>query len=370
MSQTLAIFLDAYRELNARKMFWITMVISGVVVLAFAFIGINEQGLRIIVWDIPFPLNTTQMSPAVFYKSLFVSLGIGVWLSWAATILALISTASVIPDLISSGSVDLMLSKPISRLRLFLTKYTTGLMFVTLQVSVFSVASFLVLGFKGNTWEPALFLAVPLVVIFYSYLFSICALFGLITRSTIASLLLTLLAWLLIFALHTADVTMLSFQLMLKQRAETVEKWIDSDQARLEQMQLADDPNESEVRAAQRHLDDRTRELESTRSTLATLDTVHSIVLAVKTCLPKTSETIDLLERWLIDMAELPSADDSKSQQSSEFPASFEPNDERLQQAAVEAFRERSVFWILGTSLLFEAAVLALASWLFCRRDF
>ena len=92
MTQTLAIFLDAYRELNARKLFWITLILSGVVVLAFAMIGINEKGLRLIVWDVTFPLNTTIMSREVFYKTLFVNLGIAFWLAWLATILALVST--------------------------------------------------------------------------------------------------------------------------------------------------------------------------------------------------------------------------------------------------------------------------------------
>ena len=31
MTQTMAIFLDAYRELNSRKLFWITLILSGVV---------------------------------------------------------------------------------------------------------------------------------------------------------------------------------------------------------------------------------------------------------------------------------------------------------------------------------------------------
>jgi len=29
IGQTLAIFLDAYRELNSRKLFWMTMLLSG-----------------------------------------------------------------------------------------------------------------------------------------------------------------------------------------------------------------------------------------------------------------------------------------------------------------------------------------------------
>ena len=32
--------------------------------------------------------------------------------------------------------------------------------------------------------------------------------------------------------------------------------------------------------------------------------------------------------------------------------------------------RSRSLGWVVGTSLGFEAAVLALSAWIFCRRDF
>jgi hypothetical protein len=32
--------------------------------------------------------------------------------------------------------------------------------------------------------------------------------------------------------------------------------------------------------------------------------------------------------------------------------------------------RSRSVAWIVGTSLLFEAFILSIACWIFCRRDY
>ena len=50
MTQTAAIFHDAYRSLNAKKMFWIVLVLSGLVVAAFACVGINKQGFNIGFW--------------------------------------------------------------------------------------------------------------------------------------------------------------------------------------------------------------------------------------------------------------------------------------------------------------------------------
>src|SRR6185437_5144958 len=96
---------------------------------------------------------------------------------------------------IGGGSIDLYLAKPIGRARLFLTKYLAGLLFVTLQVVVISVGSFFVLGLRGHDWEPGLFWAIPIVVCFFSYLFAVCVLLGVKTRSTIAALLLTILCW-------------------------------------------------------------------------------------------------------------------------------------------------------------------------------
>ena len=114
-------------------------------------------------------------------------------MSWLASILALISTASIVPDMVTGGSIDILLSKPIGRTRLFLTRYFTGLLFVTVQVAVFTIASIVVVGIRGGSWEPWFLLAIPLVVIFFSYLFCICALVGLLTRSTIVALLVTML---------------------------------------------------------------------------------------------------------------------------------------------------------------------------------
>ncbi len=78
------------------------------------------------------------------------------------------------------------------------------------------------------------------------------------------------------------------------------------------------------------------------------------------TVLPKTTETISLLERWLVSLANL-----------QRQPAdSREQNMIAAQQEFKEKLEQRSPLWIIGTSLAFEFVVLAWALWIFCRRDF
>jgi ABC-type transport system involved in multi-copper enzyme maturation permease subunit len=214
LRQTKALFLDAYRELNARKLFWVTLGLSLLVVAVCACIGVKGSSVTFLGWTVNDNLSGPMSQPAKFYKAMFVTFGIGFWLTWAAMILALISSASVFPDFLSGGAIELVLSKPIGRLRLFLTKYATGLMFTAIQVGVFTLGCFLLLGVRGGSWEPRMFLAIPIVVGMYSFLFCMCVLLGVLTRSTIASLLLTLLLWFLVFLVNVADASVASFAIM------------------------------------------------------------------------------------------------------------------------------------------------------------
>ena len=373
MTQTLAIFLDAYRSLNAKKMFWVVLLLSGLVVVSFAFLGINKQGIKLVFWQIDSELiNTDTWPPQVWYKMLFVSIGIGVWLSWIATILALVSTAGIFPDLITSGSIAMVVSKPIGRLRLFVTQYVAGLLFVTLQVAIFTLVSFLVIGLRGGVWEPGLFMAVPLVVCFFSYLFSVCVLLGLLTRSTMASLLLTLLFWFMVYGLGMTENTLMMVRTMGEQgvsweemqagpgagrrpsgsRAHRASDPGGATGTKLELPSVGHADTPPNGRATQQETAD---EKGSSRS----IETAHNITYAVKTVLPKTSETIGLLERTLMSMAELP-----------EQPGQAYGPQARVGREMVQTIRSRSVAWVVGTSLGFELVVLSWAALIFCRRDF
>ncbi|MDX2130636.1 MAG: ABC transporter permease [Planctomycetota bacterium] len=389
-TQTIAIFHDAYRELNAKRLFWIVMIISVVIVAAFALVGLTDKGLKVIVWEIPIPFfNRSTMEPAMFYKMIFVNLGIGFWLSWGATILAIISTASIIPEFVSSGSIELTLSRPVSRLRLFLTKYLTGLLFVALQVTVFTLAAFVVIGFKGDAWMPKLFWAIPIVVLFFSYLFSICALVGLLTRSTIAALLITLLMWLFFFGLNATDGIFVSLRETTRLRenvlAKRVERLERNASLRIWEKRRAEAgepaPPEgtpppvytpAEIDAENPLIQNQRTKLAAERASLAKWTRWASIFYWVKTPLPKTSETLALLERTLISEEELERLRTPNDDQ----PVAFGEQDDvqvsarEAQLGSEKALRARSTAWIIGTSLGFEAFILGIACVIFCRRDF
>lgn len=405
MTQTLALLLDAYRELNSKKLFWFTLAISCLIALAFAAIGIDENGLSLLWWeigDIGGFVNSDIIPKDQFYKMMFANFGVGFWLGWIATILALVSTSGMIPDFIAGGAVELTLSKPVGRVRLFLTKWAVGLLFVALQVAVFTLACFLIIGIRGGSWTPRVFLAIPIVVLFFSYLYSVQALLGLLTRSTIASLLLTLLFWCFLFVLNTADVIVLNGRETNTVRRETLvarmERFEASTGKRLRESSLKEakdaaiaaakaegreldqaaidaitvpEPTKEQIAAASIPLREAKEDVADLDKTKPRWDVACRIVVLSKTLFPKTTETTGLLDRYLVKELDIPSADEPEDENVTTIRRQLSAADQKkVQKRLEEIYRTRNVAWILGTSLAFEFLILGAASFIFARRDF
>jgi ABC-type transport system involved in multi-copper enzyme maturation permease subunit len=406
LTQTTAMLVDGYRELNARKLFWITLALSMVMAGAIACIGINDKGISILWWTISADVfNAQSISPATFYKAVFIRLGLYVWLTWIATVLALVSTASIIPEFVAGGSIELSLSKPVGRLRLFLTKYLTGLLFVTAQVSLFSLACFLVIGFRGKSWEPVIFLSIPMVVLFFSYLYSVCALLGLITRSTIAALLITLLFWFVLFVLHAGEQSVRTIQMSTEIRLAKAEQAVaalpdqiergktkiagfetvkadETDEAKASRLsELATE--QARVAGLELRLQSQQTSTNDLKSSYETLAAWHRGLFAVKSLLPKTAETMTVLERNLTPIDEFSKLIDAQEERNQERierrrgnkaegenQPSGRASEVEAAQKLNEENRDRSLWWVLGTSIIFEVIVLGIACGIFARRDF
>lgn len=384
--QTAAIFLDAYRELNAKKLFWITLIISCVVVVAFSLVGINSKGITLLWYEFPSIANTTLIPRPTFYKLLFSWLGIGFWQNWFGTILALVSTAGIIPDFIAGGSVDLYLSKPISRLRLFLTKYLTGLVFVALQVTFFSAACFVLIGIRAGSWDFRIFLAVPVSLLVFSYLFSVCALLGLLTRSTVAAMLLTILFWLLIFGIDTASTRLLKSTLAGKIENQAYQNQFSYSDKQLAMIQdrITDksQPPPQQLIDAQDHrrkLEEKKRLSDPSRESVAS---AYSMLAWAQAILPKTGQTDDLLVRWLsIDTRTLEetAVEHRERHRAARDPLYLLRFQDRTEVAFDDAEvlgdlediqESKSATKIIGSSLLFELVILTFTCWIFARRDY
>jgi ABC-type transport system involved in multi-copper enzyme maturation permease subunit len=392
ITQTWALVVDSYRELNAKKLFWITLILSLLVVAAFAFVNINERGITIFGADFEnYAWSTNVIPAATFYKIVFTTIAIPWWLGVIATVLALISVCAVFPDFITGGSIDLYLSKPIARLRLFVTKYLVSLMFVALQVLVFAGGSFLLIGLKSGAWEYRIFLAVPLVTLFFSYLYCVCVLVGIVTRSALASLLVTMLFWLFLFSLNTTDAALLLFKSAADLKVEDQKKLIARNQEIVDANNKLSPNNPTANAGWQLQLQAAKDDLPKHEDTAGKLNWWYDLFRSIKAPLPKTAETVDLMNRWLVEPEPMMRIQEESERQREQRRADrrarasnegrppppprqrddhLDPEGADVMKRFQEESQARTAAKLIGSSLGFEVVVLGLAAFIFCRRDF
>jgi hypothetical protein len=135
--------------------------------------------------------------------------------------------------------------------------------------------------------------------------------------------------------------------------------------------------------------DERARLLKQRETTITpqAVETAQRVLFGIKSVVPKTRDTIVLLDRVLFRDQDLQAmskqGDEATPETAPEAapetaPATFSaarrgragPDFSTQQNMQLQNDRRHSVWWIIGTSLLFEAVCLALAAWHFCTRDF
>jgi hypothetical protein len=370
-----AMLLDAYRELNSKKLFWITLIISGLVVLSYGSIGFNEQGMSMLFGlkqvDSEFINSETPWARAL-YMGIFSDFVVTVWMTWVAVILALISTCTIFPDFMAGGSIDVVLSKPISRVTLFGMKYVTSLLFVVLQVGLFCVGIFFCVGLRLGEWNWMIFAAIPLVTVFFSYLYCVCVLAGVLTRSAITALLLTLLFWFSMWSIQTSEGVLNQFRVRFQIQAEKEQAEINRLQMSLDSLAGKDD--EASLRARV-DLDGRLTVTQGDKDRLldaeGKLTRWHAPIRTMMTVLPKNAQTVALLSRWLKDPDGLSIAGMMRGEMSGRGSGALGNQTEvEMSRRLEQELESISPWYIIGTSLGFELVVLAGACLIFVRRDF
>jgi len=193
MRNILIISWYTLREAMARKVFMFFAGISVLVLLgsilvfslvdAQSFISTMTQGqAEIVVSEIIAGLELLIISP----------------LAGLCLLLAIFSSASFVPVMLEKGTIDLLLSKPISRLQLLIGKYLGGLLVVFINILFLIVGVWLIISLKFSYWDFS-FLLVSLTVTFaFAVLYSIIVLFGVITKSSILGMMVAYLIFLIL----------------------------------------------------------------------------------------------------------------------------------------------------------------------------
>jgi hypothetical protein len=124
---------------------------------------------------------------------------IGTYGAGITMLVATIVTAFFIPNMLTKGTIDLLLAKPVHRSVLLIYKFIGGLTFMFVNTVIVVVGIWLVLGLRSGIWAPGFLLSIFILTFEFAIFYAVSALFGVLTRSPIVSILMACIAWVLIF---------------------------------------------------------------------------------------------------------------------------------------------------------------------------
>lgn len=142
------------------------------------------------------PAEGAPLGLEVFILQKLLSNGIG------GTILLLVSvvvTAAFVPTMIRKGTLELLLVRPLPRWQLIVFTYAAALLFVAGLLGLLILATWLVTGLLTGLWSPGILLALPTLLLFFALLLGVSVFTGVVTRSAVAAMLVTITTWGVLF---------------------------------------------------------------------------------------------------------------------------------------------------------------------------
>jgi ABC-2 type transport system permease protein len=107
------------------------------------------------------------------------------------TFLAIFATAHLVPRMQEKGTIDLYLSRPVSRMELILSRYVAGLILAGSNVLYLIGSIWLIVAWKTHVFHPRFFLAGGVILFLIATLLAFAFLIGVITSSTAVSIMST-----------------------------------------------------------------------------------------------------------------------------------------------------------------------------------
>ncbi len=149
----------------------------------------------------PLPASRHQIEKYIepILLGAIIKFGLGI----LAVFVAIVVTSPMIPETFRSGSLHLLLSKPISRVWLYLAKVLGGCIFVLVNITFVLIGLYLIAGLRFDIWNVGLLACIPILLFVFIIFYSVSALAGLIWGNAIVSVVVCMLFWLFCFSLGT-----------------------------------------------------------------------------------------------------------------------------------------------------------------------
>ena len=194
-----ALVLDAFYQVLDNWVFRILTGLTLIPILLTFLVGFREEGIEILFgwksWSYSDIFGSGGLGAVHDPRGIAIETVLQLFFDWVAgwfgILLAITATAFFVPRLLEKGAADLYFHRPVSRSALFLSRYLAGLLFTAITAAVLVLGVFLGLVVSSGHVDPGVLLAAPTLVYVFAIIFPFTMLVGVVTRSTVASILLS-----------------------------------------------------------------------------------------------------------------------------------------------------------------------------------
>lgn len=184
---------DVMREAAARWTLIAYFFLSTIFIIIFAS-AINLDivdgalaGAKLFGREVDMDNNTISIEKLV----LGFETGFSVFLYFLCTFLAIFATAHLVPRMQEKGTIDLYLSRPVSRVKLLLSRYVAGLILAGSNVVYLMGTIWIIVAWKTGVANPRFLLGGSIIFLVIAVLLAFAFLIGVFTSSTAVSIMTT-----------------------------------------------------------------------------------------------------------------------------------------------------------------------------------
>ena len=183
---------DVMREAAARWTLIAYFCLSSIFVLIFAS-AINLDIVDGSLASAKLFGKNVEMNQTISIEKLVLGFesGFSAVLYFLCTFLAVFATAHLVPRMQEKGTIDLYLSRPVSRLKLILSRYVAGLILAGSNVLYLVGSIWLIVMWKTHVVHPRFFFAGGVILFVIATLMAFAFLVGVVTSSTGVSIMST-----------------------------------------------------------------------------------------------------------------------------------------------------------------------------------
>jgi ABC-type transport system involved in multi-copper enzyme maturation permease subunit len=189
MNATLALIQDTFREAFARRIFWGFFGCSTALLLFLIFIMRVDvvQGALATVSIFGNSLPSTGIANLVEQTQSVIAMV----LYFAGMALAVFASAGLISAMFEPGRIELLLSKPVSRIHLLLGRYVGNVLVVSANIVYLVVGCWIIFGVKTGFWGAGFLLSSLCTIFVFCVLLAVIVLIGVLWDSAAVAIMAT-----------------------------------------------------------------------------------------------------------------------------------------------------------------------------------